>query len=353
MHRPLRNCLRAGQLCLGTLDLVSNMDNALLNFPKVSELFQDDVFVPIEGILDQPIFVKIEGLNLGGSVKVKTALGLIRTLEAEGRLNASSKLIESSSGNLGVALSMICAGRGYAFTCVVDPNTSVRNIKIMEVFGARIVMISERDENGGFLGSRIRYIEQLIANDPDYLWTNQYANPANVEAHRRWTAAAIDRHFPRLDYLFVGAGTTGTLMGCVKHFKAHRPKVRIVAVDSVGSVTFGYPAGKRHIPGLGTSRRPEIFDPKGLHAVELVDERDSIIMCRHLARRHGFLCGGSTGTVLAAVRAWKRRLPREIVVAAISPDLGERYLDTIYNDEWVESRFGKLTVQTFSPATAA
>jgi cysteine synthase A len=252
-----------------------------------------------------------------------------------------------------VALATICAGRGYDFTCVVDPNTSIRNIKIMEALGARIVMVTETDDNGGYLGSRIRYIEKLLAGDGRYVWTNQYANPANVEAHRQWTATALDRAFPRLDYLFVGAGTTGTLMGCVAHFRRHRPEVRIVAVDSVGSVTFGRPAGKRHIPGLGTSRRPEIFDPAGLYAMEMVEERDAVAMCRHLARHYGFLTGGSTGTVLAAVLAWKPRLPESAVVAAISPDLGERYLDTIYDDGWVAARFGGIPALAFAPATAA
>lgn len=322
-------------------------------FPRASELFHDDVFAPVEGVLAQPVFVKIEGLNVAGSVKIKTALNLINTMEAEGHIFPHSKIIESSSGNLGVALSMICAGRGYVFTCVVDPNTSYRNIKIMEALGARIVMISKVDENGGYLGSRIQYIKRLLADDPDYVWTNQYANPANVEAHRKWTAAAIDRRFPRLDYLFIGAGTTGTLMGCVEHFRAHRPGVKIIAVDAKGSVTFGHPPGKRHIPGLGASRRPEIFNPTGLHAMELVDEGSAIGMCRYLARHHGFLAGGSTGTVLAAVQAWKQRISREAVVAAISPDLGERYLDTIYNDEWVQARFGHIPARGFSPATAA
>ena len=322
-------------------------------FPRASELFQDDVFAPVGGILAQPVFVKIEALNAAGSVKIKTALNLINTMEAEGHIFPHSKIIESSSGNLGVALSMICAGRGYPFTCVVDPNASPRNIKIMEALGARIVMITKLDENGGYLGSRIQYIKQLLAEDPAYVWTNQYANPANAEAHRRWTAASIDNRFPRLDYLFIGAGTTGTLMGCVKHFRTHRPDVKIVAVDAAGSVTFGRPPGKRYIPGLGTSRRPEIFDPAGLHAMETVSERDAIGMCRYLARHQGFLAGGSTGTVLAAVLAWKPRLPKDAIVGAISPDLGERYLDTIYNDDWVKAHFGDVPSLRFSSAATA
>jgi N-(2-amino-2-carboxyethyl)-L-glutamate synthase len=322
-------------------------------FPRASELFHDDVFTHIDGILVQPVFMKIEAFNGAGSVKLKTALNLINSMEDEGHIFPHSKIIESSSGNLGVALSMVCAARGYAFTCVVDPNASTRNIKIMQALGARIVTISKLDENGGYLGSRIQYIKERLAEDPDTIWTNQYANAANVEAHRKWTAVAIDRRFPRLDYLFIGAGTTGTLMGCVKHFRAHRPAVKIVAVDAIGSVTFGHKPGKRHIPGLGTSRRPEIFDPAGLYAIEMVDERDAIAMCRYLARHHGLLAGGSTGTVLAAVMAWKPRIPKEAVVGAISPDLGERYLDSIYNDEWVRERYGEIPRLRFSPATAA
>ncbi|WP_088348164.1 MULTISPECIES: 2,3-diaminopropionate biosynthesis protein SbnA [Rhodomicrobium] len=322
-------------------------------FSRACELFNDDVFVPLEGILPQPVFVKIEALNTAGSVKIKTALNLINTMEKEGQILPDSRIIESSSGNLGVALSMICAGRGYDFTCVVDPNASARNIKIMEALGTHIVTVTEPDENGGYLGTRIRYIKRLLGEDPRVVWTNQYANPANAEAHRQWTATAIDQRFPRLDYLFIGAGTTGTLMGCVRHFRAHRPEVKIVAVDVAGSVTFGCKPGKRHIPGLGASRRPELFDPAGLFAMEMIDERDTIGMCRHLAQRHGFLAGGSTGTVLAAVLAWKPRLGKEAVIGAISPDLGERYLDTIYNDDWVKARFGEVPRLGFSPATAA
>jgi cysteine synthase A len=211
---------------------------------------------------------------------------------------------------------------------------------MMKALGATIVMVDQRDENGGFLGTRIAYINEILVQDRRYFWLNQYANPENPASHARTTARSIANKFEHIDYLFIGAGTTGTLMGCVQFFQEHRPHTKIVAVDSVGSVTFGRPAGKRYIPGLGTSRRPEIFSPDGIYAFEMIDESDAIAMCRYIARTNGLLGGGSTGTVLAGVHRWRERIPAHSTVVAISPDLGERYLDTIYDDHWVMERFG-------------
>ena len=131
---------------------------------------------------------------------------------------------------------------------------------MMQAFGSQVHVITEPDPVGGFLGARINYVQALCASDDRYVWLNQYSNPQNWKAHYRKTAPAIARQFPQLDVLFVGAGTCGTLMGCARYFREwHRP-VRVVAVDSVGSVTFGGPPGRRMIPGLGTSVRPPMLD---------------------------------------------------------------------------------------------
>lgn len=288
------------------------------------------------------LYAKIEGLNPAGSIKMKTALGMIANLEASGRIKRDTVLIESSSGSLGVALSIICAERGYKFTCVVDPNASSQNVKMMKALGAEIVVVTQRDANGGFLGTRIAHIKHLVEADGRFLWLNQYANPENPRAHVQTTARSIFERFERLDYLFIGAGTTGTLMGCLGFFQEHSPHTKVVAVDSIGSVTFGNVAGPRHIPGLGTSRRPEVYAPDGIHAFEMVAEVDTIAMCRYLARTNGFLAGGSTGTVLAAVHKWSKNMAADASVVAISPDLGERYLDTVYDDAWVTQCFGGI-----------
>jgi cysteine synthase A len=312
----------------------------------ISDIVNDDNFVRIHGLGVDRLFLKVEAFNVAGSIKLKTARGLVDDLEARGQIGPRTVLVESSSGSLGVALAIISAERGYRFLCVVDPNASAQNVRMMRALGAEVVKVDQRDENGGFLGTRIRYITDLVRREPNHLWTNQYANPENPRAHARTTARAIHEHFDHVDYLFVGAGTTGTLMGCVQFFSRHSPRTRIVAVDTVGSVTFGGAAGRRHIPGLGTSRRPEIYVPEGIHAHEMVSEEDTVAMCRHLARTNGLLCGGSTGTVLCAVARWRDRFSADTNVVSISPDMGERYLDSIYDDAWVTERFGHVPAWT-------
>lgn len=282
--------------------------------------------------------LKVEGLNPAGSVKLKTAVALIEDAERSGALGPGGRVVESSSGNLGIALSMVCAVKGYPFTCITDPNASLRSVATMRALGAEVVVVGERDANGGYLGSRIARLKAMLAVDPKLTWTNQYANSANPRVHFERTAAAILRNVPQVDVLFVGAGTTGTLVGSAAHFRQFSPHTRIVAVDTAGSVTFGHPAGPRHIPGLGTSRRPELCTTENVDEVVLVDEADAIRTCRLLAREHGILVGGSTGSVLAAVRA--AQLAPDSRVVAIGPDLGDRYLDTVYDDDWVTARFG-------------
>lgn len=309
-------------------------------FKGVSTIVDDTIFLAVRNFA-HPLHLKLEALNPAGSIKLKTARALVDSAFSRGLVTDQTVFIESSSGNLGVALAMICAERGLKFTCVIDPNCSEHNEKTIRTLGATIVKVTNRDENGGFLGARIDYIRRKLAEDPHHLWLNQYENPANPEVHARLTASAISSRFQRLDYLFVGAGTTGTLMGCLDHFSCRSPRTRIIAVDSVGSITFGQSPAPRHIPGLGTSSMPPIFDPRGLYAAEMIPEAQTVLMCRYLARNQGIFAGGSTGTVLAGVHAWRDRIPPDAVVVAISPDWGDRYLGTVYDDDWVRRRFGE------------
>lgn len=308
-------------------------------YETISDIVHDRTFLKVSGV-GPDFLLKMESFNPAGSIKLKTAAGLVNDLQARGLIGPDTVLIESSSGNLGVALAMLCAERGIAFTCVVDPNTSNHNIRMMRTYGADVIRVETPDANGGYLGTRLELIRDKVASDPRFVWLNQYENAANPRAHARTTARSISREVGHVDYLFVGAGTTGTLMGCVQHFRKHHPTTRIIAVDSVGSVTFDTPPGRRFIPGLGTSQRPPIFDIDGIHALEMVPESRTVAMCRLLARTKGMLIGGSTATVIAAVHAWRERIEPGSVVVALSPDWGERYLDTLYDDQWVEQRFG-------------
>ena len=140
--------------------------------------------------------------------------------------------------------------------------------------------------------------------------------------------------------LFVGAGTTGTLMGCARYFREWLRPVWVVAIDAVGSQAFGCPPARRMIPGLGTSVRPALLDESYVDEVITVEEADTIRACHRLARS-GFLFGGSTGTVVSGAMEWLAHYGSENLTAvAIAPDLGERYLDTVYQSNWVQTLYG-------------
>ncbi|MDT7598044.1 MAG: N-(2-amino-2-carboxyethyl)-L-glutamate synthase [Pseudonocardiales bacterium] len=301
---------------------------------------QEDLFVDLRSIVGHSLFLKCEGFNFAGSIKLKAAAAMVRAAEDDGRLRPGSTLIESSSGNLGVALSMIAASRGYRFLCVTDSRCNLASRQLMEALGSCVHVIAEPDATGGYLAARIEYVRELCAEDERYVWLNQYENAANWQAHHLTTAPAIARQFPRLDVLFVGAGTTGTLMGCARYFRDCHSSVRIVAVDSVGSVTFGGPPGPRMLPGLGTSVRPPLLDESYVDDVVCVAEADAVRTCHDLARR-GFLFGGSTGTVVSGATSWLAEHDTDgLTAVAIAPDLGERYLDTVYQTNWLYGVYG-------------
>src|SRR4028119_1481155 len=247
---------------------------------------EEDLYIDLRSISEPSLFLKCEGFNFAGSVKLKTAREMVEAAEQDGTLRPGAILIGSSSGNLGVALSMIAASKGYRLLCVTDPRCNLSTRRLMEALGSQVHTITEPDPVGGLLGARKNYVRAMCASDSRYVWLNQYRNPNNWGAHYRRTAPAIARSFPELDVLFLGAGTTGTLMGCARWFKEwHRsvrivargsggsgaagargarraaPPVRAVAFDSVGAVTSGGPATPpRVIPGLGSGERPEMLD---------------------------------------------------------------------------------------------
>ncbi|GED88980.1 2,3-diaminopropionate biosynthesis protein SbnA [Streptomyces sp. 6-11-2] len=301
---------------------------------------EGQLYVDLRPTFGRSLYLKCEGFNFAGSIKMKAATEMVEAAERDGLLTPRSILIESSSGNLGVALSMIAASKGYRFLCVTDSRCNLSARLLMEALGSEVHVIADLDANGGFLGARIDYVRALCASDERYVWLSQYTNPNNWGAHYRKTAPEIALQFPRLDVLFVGSGTTGTLMGCARFFREwHRP-VRIVAVDTVGSVAFGGKPGRRMIPGLGMSMRPPLLDESFVDEVVRVEEADTIRACHRLARR-GFLFGGSTGTVVSGAMDWlSRNDARALTAVAIAPDLGERYLDTIYQSSWLEDLYG-------------
>jgi N-(2-amino-2-carboxyethyl)-L-glutamate synthase len=286
----------------------------------------------------QDVYLKLEGFNISGSIKIKTAIGLIEDLERRGISKPhKTVIVESSSGNLGIALSLVCAIKGYKFICVTDSNATRANIRGMELYGAEVIVISDRDPDGGFLASRFKIINEILRSDPNAVWLNQYDNLANKQVHAEQTADEIASEFNKVDWIFVGAGTTGTLTGISEGLRQKFPAIKVVAVEPVGSVTFGGPPGKRNIPGIGSSLRPKLADVANPDRVIAIDEQSTVESCLSIVRDYHLLVGGSTGTVLAAVQKLAPEFRTGETIVAISADLGDKYLDTVYDPAWVET----------------
>ena len=303
------------------------------------ELIFHDLFYRLRGFTkNHDVFLKLEGLNITGSIKMKTAIGLVEDLEKRGLARPhETVIVESSSGNLGIALSLVCATKGYKFVCVTDPNANHCNIRGMELYGAKVIVVKERDAAGGYLGTRINTINNIVNSNPNAVWVNQYANIANKNVHAEQTANEIAREFDKVDWVFVGAGTTGTLSGVSETLHQLFPKIKVVAVDPKGSVTFGGPPGKRKIPGIGTSLRPQLADYAKPDRIVVIDEEKTVEACLSFVSDYHLLVGGSTGTVLAAIKELAAEFAPGDTIVALSPDLGDKYMDTVYNPTWVEN----------------
>ncbi|MFJ7779024.1 2,3-diaminopropionate biosynthesis protein SbnA [Streptomyces yangpuensis] len=305
------------------------------------ETLESNTYVDLRAITGRDFHLKCEGFNFAGSVKMRTAAGLISAAERDGLIKPDSILIESSSGNLGLAIAAISANKGMRFVCVTDPKCNRSTKSLLQALGAEVIVVSAPETEGGYLSARLDYVRNKCAGDARYVWLNQYANPASWTSHYETTAVEIAKDFPDLDVLFVGAGTGGTLMGCARYFRENGHQAKIVAVDACGSVSFGGAPGKRMIPGLGTGVRPQLLDPSFVDDVIHVPEPDTVRCCRALARK-GFLLGGSTGTVVSGAVKWLELHDpqRRLRAVGISPDLADRYAHTIYDDHWVVENFG-------------
>lgn len=309
-------------------------------YERIEDIILDDIFFKARAYVNElDVYVKIEGLNIPGSIKLKPAKFMVEHAETTGILNKNSKIIESSSGNLGVALSHICASKNYPFVCVTDVKASQQNIDVMRALGTEVIVIDEMDNNAGYVENRLRYINKRLDDDTNMVWLNQYANQQNIQSHFDLTAHSILKTFDSVDYLFIGAGTSGTLMGCLKRFALFSPKTTIIAVDTIGSINFSIFSKKRYLPGLGSSRKPEILDAELVNEVVLVDELDAIEHCRILAKKYGVLAGASTGSVLAAIAQYATKINPLSTVVTLCPDWGRSYLDTVYNELWVNHTF--------------
>src|SRR5256714_2723782 len=280
------------------------------------------------------LFAKLEYANPIGSIKDRPAFWILKQAAARGEICDETTVIESSSGNFASALAAFTRLVDLRFIPVIDPNISATYESMLRRLCDTVVKVEERDDTGGFLKTRLRMVEQLCATTPHAYWTNQYANPDAVDAHYHLTAGDICADFDSLDYVFIGVSTGGTIAGVSRRLKECYPNVRIIAVDTEGSVIFGDAPKKRHIPGVGSSIIPPLVAEAAIDDVVLVPERETAAACRELRVIHGLFAGGSSGTAFAAIKRYASKLTRSTVLF-LCADRGTPYLDTVFDPAWI------------------
>ncbi|MEU3528573.1 2,3-diaminopropionate biosynthesis protein SbnA [Streptomyces sp. NPDC038707] len=291
------------------------------------------------------VFAKLEAFNPGGSVKDRSALGMLIGRIRDGELiPGRSTVVESSSGNLAIGIAQICRYYGIDFICVVDPKTTPQNLAILRAYQVTVEMVTQVDpETGAYLPMRLKRVRELVAAIPGAYWPNQYANPLNPRAHQQTMHEIAQALDGKVDYLLTSTGTGGTMTGCAQYIRDHGLSTTLVGVDALGSVLFGGVSGPRLLPGHGAAVRPALFDPALADEAVIVSDLDCVVGCRTLARREAILAGGSSGAVVAALGKLADRVPPGSNVVMIFPDRGDRYLDTIYSDDWVRAHFGEVS----------
>lgn len=308
----------------------------------------DTPLVELDGLLrDIParVFAKLELANPGGSIKDRTALNmLLGKIRAGELVPHQSVVIESSSGNLAIAIAQICRYFGLRFICVVDAKTTGQNLAILRAFQAEIEVIDDpRLRTEEYLPARLRRVRELLAAEPHGYWPNQYANPMNPQAHDQTMREIVAALPGRLDYVFCATSTCGTLTGVADYVRRNGLPTTVVAVDAVGSAIFGDESRQRLIPGHGAPSRPPLLDPASSYPVVHVSDLDCVVGCRRLMAREAILAGGSSGAVVSALERLRGRIPAGADCVLILPDRGDRYLNTIYSDDWVHQNFGDIS----------
>lgn len=289
------------------------------------------------------IYVKVESFNPGGSVKDRLALGVVLDAEAKGLLRPGDTIVECTSGNVGIALAMVAAARGYRFVAVMGDGYSIERRKLIRAYGGKVLLFpSALGSSGG------NQIADDLAEKHGWFRARQFDNPANPAFHRQTTAAEILSDFAgrRLDHFVTGFGTSGTLTGVGQMLKLARPNIHITAAEPANAQVLAGQEWQVHkIQGLAPNFIPSILDRGVIDTLRPIDENEARDVARRLAAEEGIFVGISAGATVATALKVAEEAPKGSVLLAMLPDTGERYLSTFLldginegsDDEWLEA----------------
>lgn len=301
---------------------------------RLSHLFKES---------DLDVYAKLEFMNPGGSTKDRPAVNIIKQGIESGTIRPDTLIVESSSGNMGIGLAQVCSYYGLRLVCVVDPKTTDQNLSLIKAYGMVVDMVKEPDPlTGEYLQARIDRVQEILLNTKNSFWPNQYANAHNSKSHRQTMHEISSALGDQVDYLFCATSTCGTVRGCGDYVRQHGLKTQMVAVDAIGSIIFGGTKANRLIPGHGAAVRPQLYYEGIANHVMMISDLECVVGCRRLVRTEALLVGGSSGAVITAVEHMKEIIPGGSICVVILADRGERYLRTIYSDDWVREHFGDV-----------
>ena len=317
------------------LDLVGN--TPLVSLEKIAS--------PMLG----QFFAKLEAFNPGHSAKDRTALYIINDAEERGLLTPGGVIVETTSGNTGYSIAMIAAIRGYRCILAVTDKSSPDKIDMLRALGAE-VHVCPASVPADDPRSYYEVAKRIHRETPNSIYINQYFNPLNTEAHYQWTGREIwEQTAGEITHLVACSGTGGTLSGIARYLKEKKPSVKIIGVDADGSLIKKYfdtgevDKGELHpyyIEGLGKNLIPGALDTSVIDEFVKVNDTESALMARKISRTTGIFCGYTCGAAWVATQKYNQEHPfsKESVVVVVFPDHGSRYMNKIYNDQWLAEK---------------
>ena len=295
--------------------IYNNLLDLIGNTPVVKIDFKD------KNIAD--VYVKLEKFNLSGSVKDRAALGMIEAAEKEGLLKEGSVIIEPTSGNTGIALTLIGRLKGYKVIIVMPDTMSIERRSTLKAYGAELILT---DGTKG-MGEAIAVAEKLAAENPNYFLPQQFNNKANPKKHYETTGKEILDDFKVVDAFVAGVGTGGTIVGVARRLKERSKDTLIVGVEpSTSAVLSGGKPGKHSIQGIGTGFIPENYDVSVIDEIVKISSEEAVEYAKKASHDFGLFVGISSGANIAAAYQIAKKLGKGKIVVTIAPDGGEKYL---------------------------
>lgn len=276
------------------------------------------------------ILVKFEGLNVGGSIKTRTAYNMILEAEKEGKINKDTIIVEPTSGNQGIGLALVGAVRGYKTIIVMPDSVSEERRKLVRHYGAEVVLIHDAGDIGACIDECLQTALRMAEENPNVFVPQQFANPNNVLAHKSHTALEIMEQVAGPIHGFCsGIGTGGTITGIGETLKAQYPDIEIWAVEPENAaILAGGNIGTHLQMGIGDGIIPDILNQKIYSDIYIVTDEEALQTAKDLARLEGLMCGISSGTNVAAALKLAEKLGEGRTVVTILPDTAERYFST-------------------------